>query len=69
MNQAVVISGKRSYANVCSYYFGNFYGKLNMYALIGLNTIAMTLYTTISWSFIEKILKQYNISNMNYIDE
>jgi amino acid permease len=68
MNEAVEKSGKKSYANVCSYYFGNSMARINVFILIILNFVAMALYTTISWSFIERLLKDYDIVDLTYID-
>jgi IS1 family transposase len=69
MNEAVEKSGKKSYANVCSYFFGNRIAKINVFILIVLNFVAIALYTTISWSFIERLLKDYNIVDLKYLDE
>jgi amino acid permease len=68
MNEAVERSGKKSYGNICSYFFGSKLARINVFVLITTNFVATAVYSTISWSFIERLLKDYDIVDLKYID-
>ena len=47
LNEAVAVSKRKSYPNICSYYLGKGYAKIFTYMLFMTNFMACTIYTTI----------------------
>jgi amino acid permease len=55
LNRSVEFSGKKSYPNVCSYFFGKNWARAFTFILLLSNFMACVVYPTVVWSFIEAI--------------
>ena len=51
LNKAVEMSKRKSYPNVCSYYFGNTYAKLTSFILLIVNYSSCIVYPTVGKKF------------------
>lgn len=59
LNKAVEKSGKKSFANVCNYYFGRKWARAFIFMLIVFNFMVCVLYPTIAWNFIEVLIQNF----------
>lgn len=59
MNEAIVHSGKRGYANLCAYYFGKKGGKAVVFVFIFAQFMACVVYSTLIWSFVSSFIEDF----------
>ena len=59
LNNSIIITGKNSFSNLCSYYFGKTGGRICTLFIMGINFLTCAIYTCISWQFAEKLYSDY----------
>jgi hypothetical protein len=59
LNDAIVHSKKRGYANVAAFYFGRNGGRIVVFIIIITQFVACVMYCVMSWQFLESIIDDY----------
>jgi hypothetical protein len=59
LNDAIVHSKKRGYANVSAFYFGKLGGRVVVFIIIITQFVACVMYCVMSWQFLESIIDDY----------
>ena len=68
IDQAMIMSGRRGYGNLCSYYFGERWAKVCNIGIMTVLFVVSCIYASITWNFLENMLGNNGIVSLPISD-
>ena len=64
IDRAIILSGKKGYGNMCSYYFGEKWARVCNIGIMTVLLVVCCIYASITWNSLEHLLNSNNIVSL-----